>query len=69
MKDQSVICAVSPGCVRAPTAPLIGLYPIYNHQRHRRGATNGCEREQKGRLGESEKIKEDAWNAEEMDEF
>lgn len=56
MKDQSVICVVSPGCARAPTAlaaPLIGSYPIYNYQRQRSWQRNGCEREQKGRLGES----------------
>lgn len=69
MKDQSVICAVSPGYASAPTAPLIGLYPIYNHQRQRRGHRNGCEREQKGRLGKCKRMKEDTENAEALDEF
>lgn len=55
--DRS-ICIASPGYTRAPTAPLIGLYPIYNYQRQRRRSRNGCERETKGRLGESKKKKE-----------
>lgn len=62
MKDQSVICLVSLGarCTSAPTAPLIGSYPIYNHQKQRRQQRNGREREQKrggweGEWGEKER--------------
>lgn len=67
--DRS-ICIASPGYTRAPTAPLIGLYPIYNYQRQRRRSRNGCERETKGRLGESKKKKnQKSCTVEETDTF
>lgn len=67
MKDQSVICAVSSGCSRVPTTPLIGTYLIYN-QRQQSWLRDGCVSKQNGRP-ESHRTKWDLYYAEGTDQF